>query len=57
MESKVVVAGAGFILNNEMDDFSIKPGVPTCMAPPGMIRMPIAPRQKDAEQHGRRQLF
>ncbi len=26
--SKVVVAGAGFLLNNEMDDFSSKPGVP-----------------------------
>lgn len=26
--SKVVVEGAGFLLNNEMDDFSIKPGVP-----------------------------
>ena len=26
--SKVVIAGAGFILNNEMDDFSIKPGFP-----------------------------
>jgi gamma-glutamyltranspeptidase / glutathione hydrolase len=26
--SKVVVAGAGFLLNNEMDDFSAKPGVP-----------------------------
>ena len=25
---KVVVGGAGFLLNNEMDDFSIKPGVP-----------------------------
>ncbi|MBX2926621.1 MAG: gamma-glutamyltransferase [Saprospiraceae bacterium] len=25
---KVVVAGAGFFLNNEMDDFSVKPGVP-----------------------------
>jgi len=24
----IVVAGAGFLLNNEMDDFSIKPGVP-----------------------------
>lgn len=26
--SHVVVAGSGFILNDEMDDFSIKPGVP-----------------------------
>jgi len=26
--SKTVVGGSGFFLNNEMDDFSIKPGVP-----------------------------
>jgi gamma-glutamyltranspeptidase/glutathione hydrolase len=26
--SKTVVGGAGFFLNDEMDDFSIKPGVP-----------------------------
>ena len=26
--SKIIVDGAGFLLNNEMDDFSIKPGVP-----------------------------
>lgn len=26
--SKIVVEGAGFLLNNEMDDFSAKPGVP-----------------------------
>jgi gamma-glutamyltranspeptidase/glutathione hydrolase len=26
--SHVVVAGSGFFLNNEMDDFSVKPGVP-----------------------------
>ncbi|EON76477.1 Gamma-glutamyltranspeptidase [Lunatimonas lonarensis] len=28
MGSSVVVSGAGFVLNNEMDDFSIKPGHP-----------------------------
>ncbi|MFT4852905.1 MAG: gamma-glutamyltranspeptidase/glutathione hydrolase [Bacteroidia bacterium] len=26
--SHVVIEGAGFLLNNEMDDFSVKPGVP-----------------------------
>ncbi len=26
--SRVVVAGSGFLLNNEMDDFSVKPGAP-----------------------------
>src|SRR5690606_38364644 len=26
--NRIVVAGAGFLLNNEMDDFSIKPGHP-----------------------------
>lgn len=26
--SRVVVGGAGFLMNNEMDDFSVKPGVP-----------------------------
>ena len=26
--SKVIVGGAGFLINNEMDDFSIKPGEP-----------------------------
>ena len=26
--SKIFVKGAGFLLNNEMDDFSVKPGVP-----------------------------
>ena len=28
MGAKVFVGGAGFLLNNEMDDFSIKPGTP-----------------------------
>ncbi|HSL87969.1 MAG TPA: gamma-glutamyltransferase [Ignavibacteriaceae bacterium] len=26
--SKIIVDGAGFLLNNEMDDFSIQPGIP-----------------------------
>ncbi len=26
--SRTIVGGAGFLLNNEMDDFSVKPGVP-----------------------------
>ena len=26
--NRTIVAGAGFLLNNEMDDFSVKPGVP-----------------------------
>jgi gamma-glutamyltranspeptidase / glutathione hydrolase len=26
--NKTIVAGAGFLLNNEMDDFSVKPGAP-----------------------------
>lgn len=26
--SKVIVGGAGFLLNNQMDDFSVKPGTP-----------------------------
>ena len=26
--NKTIVAGAGFLLNNEMDDFSVKPGIP-----------------------------
>lgn len=26
--SRIIVAGSGFLLNDEMDDFSIKPGVP-----------------------------
>ena len=28
--SRVVVKGAGFLLNNEMGDFNKKPGVTTC---------------------------
>ena len=40
--SKTVVAGAGFILNNEMDDFSIKPGVPNMYGAVGNDKNAIA---------------
>ena len=41
--SKVVVAGAGFILNNEMDDFSSKPGTPNAYGLVGARPMPLPP--------------
>ena len=44
--SKTVVSGAGFLLNNEMDDFSVKPGVPICMAPWAAKPMPLR-REKE----------
>lgn len=44
--SRKVVAGAGFILNNEMDDFSIKPGVPNLYGVTGGIANAIAPGKK-----------
>lgn len=44
--SKVVVAEAGFILNNEMDDFSIKPGFPNLYGLTGSIANSIAPEKR-----------
>ena len=44
--SKVVVAGAGFILNNEMDDFSIKPGFPNYYGLVGGKANAIAPGKR-----------
>lgn len=44
--SKVVVAGAGFFLNNEMDDFSIKPGVPNMFGAVGGEANSIAPGKR-----------
>jgi gamma-glutamyltranspeptidase/glutathione hydrolase len=44
--SKVVVAGAGFLLNNEMDDFSIKPGVPNMYGAVGAEANAIAPGKR-----------
>jgi gamma-glutamyltranspeptidase/glutathione hydrolase len=44
--SKVVVSGAGFFLNNEMDDFSIKPGVPNMFGAVGGKANEIQPRKR-----------
>ncbi|OWR14362.1 gamma-glutamyltransferase [Chryseobacterium sp. VAUSW3] len=44
--SKVVVAGAGFLLNNEMDDFSIKPGVPNMFGAVGGEANKIEPGKR-----------
>jgi len=44
--SKTVVAGAGFLLNNEMDDFSVKPGVPNMYGAIGNDKNAIAPGKR-----------
>jgi gamma-glutamyltranspeptidase / glutathione hydrolase len=44
--SKVVVAGAGFLLNNEMDDFSIKPGIPNMYGAVGAEANAIVPGKR-----------
>jgi gamma-glutamyltranspeptidase/glutathione hydrolase len=44
--SKVIVAGAGFLLNNEMDDFSSKPGVPNSYGLVGGTANAIAPGKR-----------
>ncbi|OWK97527.1 gamma-glutamyltransferase [Kaistella haifensis DSM 19056] len=44
--SKVVVEGAGFFLNNEMDDFSIKPGVPNMFGAVGGEANKIEPGKR-----------
>ncbi|MEO6719071.1 MAG: gamma-glutamyltransferase [Ferruginibacter sp.] len=44
--SRTVVSGAGFILNNEMDDFSVKPGVPNMYGAVGAEANAIAPRKR-----------
>jgi gamma-glutamyltranspeptidase/glutathione hydrolase len=44
--SKTVVAGAGFLLNNEMDDFSVKPGVPNMFGAIGKEANAIAPGKR-----------
>lgn len=44
--SKVLVSGAGFFLNNEMDDFSIKPGVPNMFGAVGGEANAIQPNKR-----------
>lgn len=44
--SRVIVGGAGFILNNEMDDFSAKPGVPNKFGLLGTEANAIAPGKR-----------
>lgn len=44
--SKVYVKGAGFFLNNEMDDFSAKPGVPNSYGLVGSEANSIAPEKR-----------
>ena len=44
--SKVMVSGAGFFLNNEMDDFSIKPGVPNMFGAVGGEANSIQPNKR-----------
>jgi gamma-glutamyltranspeptidase / glutathione hydrolase len=44
--SKTVITGAGFIMNNEMDDFSVKPGVPNMYGALGNDKNAIAPGKR-----------
>lgn len=44
--SKVVVKGAGFFLNDEMDDFSLRPGVPNMYGLVGGEANAIAPEKR-----------
>jgi gamma-glutamyltranspeptidase / glutathione hydrolase len=44
--SKTIVTGAGFLMNNEMDDFSVKPGVPNMYGAVGNDKNAIAPGKR-----------
>ncbi len=44
--SRIVVEGAGFLLNNEMDDFSAKPGVPNAYGLIGGDANAVEPNKK-----------
>lgn len=44
--SYTIVSGAGFLLNNEMDDFSVKPGAPNMYGAVGKAANAIAPGKR-----------
>jgi gamma-glutamyltranspeptidase/glutathione hydrolase len=44
--SRTVIGGAGFIMNNEMDDFSVKPGVPNMYGAVGGEANAIEPNKR-----------
>jgi gamma-glutamyltranspeptidase / glutathione hydrolase len=44
--SKTIITGAGFIMNNEMDDFSVKPGVPNMYGAIGNDKNAIYPGKR-----------
>lgn len=44
--SRTVVGGAGFLLNNEMDDFSVKPGAPNAFGALGNEKNAITPGKR-----------
>jgi gamma-glutamyltranspeptidase / glutathione hydrolase len=44
--SKTIITGAGFIMNNEMDDFSVKPGVPNMYGAIGNDKNAIYPSKR-----------
>lgn len=44
--NKTVISGAGFLMNNEMDDFSVKPGVPNMYGAIGNEKNAIAPGKR-----------
>lgn len=44
--SKVIVEGGGFLMNNEMDDFSVKAGVPNMFGLTGNKANEIAPEKR-----------
>jgi gamma-glutamyltranspeptidase/glutathione hydrolase len=44
--SKIIVPGTGVVLNNQMDDFSIQPGVPNAFGLVGAENNAVAPRKR-----------